>query len=433
MFTRKTSSLLAASIIGLYSANSSAYNLVNTDGYSLSFDAVAAFAAFNSSESYTQNPGDDRKAWIESSINYGLSGSYNLSEDQQFFGKTNLVTSGNWGDGDASGLITGEERDTGVEELYIGYKNQTFSISVGRQVIRIGDGFIVNDDALNMGKGIDPELERSGAYYLAPHKALDKSVLVSIGQEEGFRSDLFWFKSDNKAQGRPTMAGINIEHQSQAGTFGLLHLKGLDVDPSGILGGAFDYPNRDGQETTSVRYQGNANQDNLFLSAEFAHQEQGNSQPSANAWYAEAGWNFSDLNWSPTLKYRYSSFDNGYDQLFTGFNAERDYGTWFQGEVWGNYASGGTFNSDVDITMLGVTAMPREDLAIGALYYDFSNTRDGNGGNDAQEINLFATWFPAENLIISPLVGFYTPESDTSTQGNTDTNIYSQVQAIVMF
>ncbi|KEA65220.1 Glutamate synthase [NADPH] large chain [Marinobacterium lacunae] len=38
-----------------------------------------------------------------------------------------------------------------------------------------------------------------------------------------------------------------------------------------------------------------------------------------------------------------------------------------------------------------------------------------------------------DHLIISPLVGFYTPDDATSTQGNDDTNTYFQVLAIVPF
>jgi len=38
-----------------------------------------------------------------------------------------------------------------------------------------------------------------------------------------------------------------------------------------------------------------------------------------------------------------------------------------------------------------------------------------------------------DHLIISPLVGFYKPKSNTSKQGNDDTNVYSQVIAIMPF
>ena len=50
---------------------------------------------------------------------------------------------------------------------------------------------------------------------------------------------------------------------------------------------------------------------------------------------------------------------------------------------------------------------------------------------------LYAQWVVNDHLVLSPLVGFYTPDSaaaDGGTQiGDDDTNIYSQVIAIVNF
>ena len=72
-------------------------------------------------------------------------------------------------------------------------------------------------------------------------------------------------------------------------------------------------------------------------------------------------------------------------------------------------------------------------VTVGAAYFDFKDTIGGTGTNDANEINLWAEWVVTDNLIVSPLVGFYTPDADTSTQGNDDTNTYFQVLAIVPF
>jgi hypothetical protein len=85
------------------------------------------------------------------------------------------------------------------------------------------------------------------------------------------------------------------------------------------------------------------------------------------------------------VNYRYTSYDEGYDPLFFGFN--RGYGTWFQGEVAANYA--GPFGTDSDIHYLGVKANPTELLTVGASYFDFSDTVGGSGNNDANEIDLW--------------------------------------------
>ena len=206
----------------------------------------------------------------------------------------------------------------------------------------------------------------------------------------------------------------------------------LDVDDTfaPILG----YGSRDGQKTTSFRYQGNAGVDNLFLSAEFVNQEAGEgSDENSKAWYAEAGWTFSETPWSPSVNYRYSSFDEGFDPLFFGFN--RGYGTWFQGEVAANYA--GPFNSDASVHHLSFKATPSETLSIGALFFDFTDTAGGTGNLNAQEVDLYAEWVAAPHLIISPLVGLYMPDNSAaeggSQIGSDETNTYAQIIAIVPF
>jgi len=421
--------LLLGSAIAVASGSASAYNLIDKDGTELNLDIEVIVGHFSSDETYG-NP-KSGPSWSEGYAKYGFSGS-KTAGNGSLFGAINAVSSGTWGDGDAAGLTTGDERDTDIEDLYVGYRTDMVEFSVGRQNLTIGDGFILNGDALNMGEGLDGivpgfSANRGGAYWLAARKAFDNTAVLRVGGESGPRADLFWFESDNPAQASVEMAGINLEYVTDKGTFGLMHLKGLDVDDNEAA--FFGYEGRDGQNTTSVRFQGNAGVENLFLSAEYVDQSQGNSNPDANAWYAEAGWTFADLPWSPSLNYRYTSYDEGYDPLFFGFN--RGYGTWFQGEVAANYA--GPFGTDADIHYLGATAHPSETLTVGAGYFDFSDTVGGSGSNNAKELDIWAEWVAHDHLIISPLVGFYTPDDATSTQGNDDTNTYFQVLAIVPF
>lgn len=420
-FKPSLSAVLLGSAIAAASGQAFAYNLIDENGTEFNLDLEVLVGTFSSQETYG-NP-DSSPSWTEGYAKYGFSGSKELGSGS-LFGAVNAISSGTWGDGDAAGLTTGDERETDIEDLYIGYRNDKVEFSAGRQNIVIGDGFLINGDALNLGKGIGlEELNRGGAYWLAARKAFDQTAMLRVGGDSGLRSDLFWFESDNYAQAKVEMAGINVEYVTDAGTFALMHLKGLDVDDE------WGYGNRDGQKTTSVRYQGNAGVDNLFLSAEYVDQSQGDNSADANAWYAEAGWTFADLPWSPSVNYRYTSYDEGYDPLFFGFS--RGYGTWFQGEVAANYA--GPFGTDSDIHYLAVKAQPTELLTVGASYFDFSDTVAGSGDNDAREIDIWAEWVAMDHLIISPLVGLYTPDSASSTQGNDDTNVYAQVLAIVPF
>lgn len=426
MFTK---SLLTAAVTAAVAMPVHAYNLHSSDAGELNLDVEMILGVFSSDETYNTfgGPTGESRDWQEGYVKYGLSGTRNLDNGAVLFGAANALTSGVWGDGDALGAQTGDERETEIEDLYAGFRNDVFEISAGRQNVTIGDGFLLNGDSLNLGEGFGDDFNRGGGYWLAARKAFDQTVVARFGGEEGLRSDIFWIESDNAAQSSMELAGANVEYVTETGTFAGMYIKGLGVDATeaSINGNA----GRDGQKTMSLRYQGSAGVENLFLSAEFVNQEDGITGNDTQAFYGEAGWTFADVAWTPSVNYRYTSYDEGFDSLFFGFN--RGYGTWFQGEVAANYA--GPFGSDADIHYLGVTANPSEMVTVGAAYFDFKDTIGGTGTNDANEINLWAEWVVTDNLIVSPLVGFYTPDADTSTQGNDDTNTYFQVLAIVPF
>lgn len=444
IFRRASGYMLTAAVAAALSAPAAAYNLHSDNGTELNLDIEAVFGVFTSEENYntvgkSDGGGSD---WQEGYIKYGLSGSHAYGESgAAIYGGLNLVSSATWGDGDAAGFTTGDESDTDLEDAYLGWRSGNLipalgenglDISFGRQAFTIGDGFLINGDALNAGDStleglVNLDLNRGGAYWLAARKAFDRTAIVRLGGSEGVRGDLFWLESDNKFQSEMELAGVNAEYVMPEGTFGLTYIEGLNVNDT--YAQALAHTHRDGQETLSLRYQGNAGVENLFLSGEFVTQDQGdNTAEDADAWYVEAGWTFADMPWSPSVNYRYASFDEGFDPLFFGFN--RGYGTWFQGEVAANYA--GPFNSGTDVHHIGVKASPTEMLSVGALFFDFSDT--DSGSNDGQEIDLYAEWVVTPNLIISPLVGFYTPDSSSGTQiGSDDTNVYGQVIAIVPF
>jgi len=421
-----------------------AVEVSSDENYQLNADLELAAGIFTSDKSYLYDTEQDGAQWQEGYIKYGLSGSYSLGNNTAFYAGVNALSSGTWGDGDAGGFSTGDESDTDLEDAYVGFKSGNLlpflgqdglDISLGSQSFAIGDGFLINGDALNLGEGLNGgglDFDRGGAYWLAARKAFDKTALVRIGGSTGLRSDLFWIESDNNAQADTELTGINLEYVSSHGTFGLMHLKGLDVNEP--YAQALGLTGRDGQDTTSLRYQGNAGVEPLFLSAEFVTQDQGDaSRKDADAWYAEAGWSFEQQIWSPSVNIRYSTFDEGFDPLFFGFN--RGYGTWFQGEVAANYA--GPFNSDTDVLHVGVKAYPAPTVAVGALFFDFSDTAGGSGSLDSQEIDLYAEWAVNDHLFLSPLIGFFKPEKRAADGGSqlldNDLNTYAQIMAVISF
>ncbi|MHC5348329.1 alginate export family protein [Metapseudomonas furukawaii] len=418
-----------------------AYELYADDDTHLNADLEAVFGLFHSQENYaltgTRNEGSS--SWREGYVKYGISFDQGLSGAGTSYGAFNLLSSATWGDGDAAGFSDGSERTTKIEDAYLGWRSGALfevlgedgvDLSFGRQNIRVGDGFLINGDALNLGKGLaDGEFNRGGAYWLAARKAFDQTAVLRLGGKDGLRGDLMWLKSDNRAQAKPEMLVGTLEHVSDAGTLGLTAIDIRDIDEE--YASPFQ-AERDGMKTWSVRGQGNAGVENLFLSGEYAWQDKKDAGKE-DAWYLEAGWTFSDVTWSPSVSYRYSRFSENFDPLFFGFS--RGYGTWFQGEVAANYA--GPFNTNTQVHHVAFKVSPLENLSVGALWFDF-NTLDRDLGNtDGRELDLYAEWAVNDNLIVMPVVGLYQPDrsaAEGGTQlGGDDSNLYSQLVFVTLF
>lgn len=248
-------------------------------------------------------------SWQEGFIKYGLSGDQKLGGAGTAYGAFNLLSSGTWGDGDAAGFSDGSERTTKIEDAYAGWRSaglfpmlgeDGIDLSFGRQNIVVGDGFLIDGDALNMGKGLaDGEYNRGGGYYLAARRDFDETAVLRIGGKEGWRGDLMRLKSDNRAQANSELYVATLEHVAPEATFGLTYIDVTDIDERYASPIQLD---RKDMKTYSLRGTGNAGVENLFLSGEYAWQDKRDAQYSddtANAWYLEAGWTFSDIAWKP--------------------------------------------------------------------------------------------------------------------------------------
>lgn len=433
------SSLLQATGLGLTLLGTSqaamAYALYASDQASLNADFLAVYGLFNSDKNYDGTTGGS--TWQEALVQYGLSGDYRLAGKGQVYGRFNWVSAGTWGDGDASGATDGSERKTAIEEAHLGWRSggllpwlgeDGLDVSLGRQIVTLGDGFLLNDDGLNLGKGFDAALNRGGAYWLAARRAFDETLVVRFGGEEGVHGTLAWLKSDNRAQAKTELAALALEYTTATGTLGFTGLQGLGVDEQ--WADAFQQE-RDGMKVYSLRGAGDAGVDNARFAFEYARQDKDSGKETA--WYLEAGYAFPDLPWAPSLTYRYSRYSEAWDSLFNGFS--RGYGTWFQGEVAANYA--GPFNSNNSVQHLGLQLTPSETLTLGVLYFDFSSLDKGAENLAARELNVYADWVVKDYLIVSPLLGWYKPEQDDtsggSQAGGKGANLYSQLVVAVPF
>ncbi|MFV3327910.1 hypothetical protein ACNFG0_15725 [Pseudomonas sp. NY15372] len=412
-----------------------AHELYNHNGTVLNADLEALFGIFHSDESFNQagNRQPGSSAWREGYVKYGLSASQALTDRGTAYGAFSLLSSATWGDGDAAGLTLGDERRTAVEDAYLGWRSGNLfpalgedgiDVSGGRQVVTLGDGFLIQGDPVNLGKvDLGANFNRGGAYYLAARKAFDRTGVLRVGGSRGWRGDLMWLKSDNHYQADTALAVGNLEHVGDIGTVGLSWIRGLDVDQryARIMG----LEHRDGMDTYSLRGRGSLGVKDLEVAAEYVTQDRTGGRE--DAWYVEGNWTFSALPWSPTATYRYSRFSEDFDPLFFGMS--RGYGTWFQGEVAANYA--GPFNSNTQVHHLGLKAKPRDNVTLGALYFDFDTLETEQGNFGGREIDLYLEWMVNDHLLISPLVGFYTPERSADNGGvqlgGRDTGTYLQV------
>ncbi|MFJ4374698.1 hypothetical protein ACIP1T_19100 [Pseudomonas japonica] len=414
-----------------------AYELYADDDTHLNADMLAVWGMFNSRKNYDGTPGGS--TWREGFIKYGISGDQGLGGAGTLYGTFNLVSSATWGDGDAAGNTDGSERTTKIEDAFLGWRSGDLfpalgkdgvDFSAGRQVVKIGSGFLINDDGPNLGKGpADGALNRGGAYYLAARHAFDRTAVLKLGGQDGLHGSVLWLKSDNRAQAETELAAGTLDYTADAGTLGLTWVHGLDVTDQW----ASDFQKqRENMDVYSLRGEGSAGIENASLAFEYAWQDK-DAGPE-KAWYAEAGYTFADVAWAPKVTYRYTRYSQGWDSLFTGLST--GYGTWFQGEVAANYS--GPFNSNTGIHHVGLKATPLENLTVGALYFDFNTLRTRDTLNlDARELDLYVEWAVNEHLIISPLVGLYQPKKDESNGGNqvggNGTNVYSQLTVAVPF
>lgn len=423
-----------AALVGT-ATHAGAYELYAQGDTHLNANLEAVFGAFHSQQNYAPSgrlqPGSS--SWREGYIKYGVSGDQGLGGAGTAYGAFSLLSSGTWGDGDAAGFTDGSERTTKIEDAYLGWRSGNLfealgqdgiDLSFGRQNIVVGDGFLIQGDALNLGRGnADGQFNRGGAYYLAARKAFDKTAVLRIGGKEGWRGDLMWLKSDNRAQANTEMYVGTLEHVAEAGTVGLTYINTTDIREPYASPLQLE---RDDMKTYSLRAAGNAGVKNLFLSGEYARQNKPNAA-NEDAWYLEAGWTFADAMWKPSASYRYSRFSERYDTLFYGMS--RGYGTWFQGEVAGNYA--GPFNGNSRIQNVTLKVSPLENLTLGALYFNYDTIDRKLGNTDGHEVDLYAEWHFNEHVTVMPLVGIYQPDKSAAQGGaqlgNNDKNVYTQL------
>jgi len=432
-------------------------NLIDRDGLKIDFSvSIGAFyavtgdtnfgAGLTAANGLGKTTGVDRNVdWGEGYVLPRLTGSYAASFGEAYAG-IGVVGSKTFGEsGDAGGFTPNDPEDVEFEDGYAGWRSgdllpgghNILDISAGRRQFQIGDGFLVWDGNFDSGE--------KGAFWLAPRLSFEYTAIARVDPEGPVRGDLFYLNADED-QGETELAGVNLEYVHD--TFGTVGASYMKLFRS-------EFATRDDMDVFNLRAQGHPipGLPDLFLSAEYVHEENDTDADSlavdADAWYAEIGYTLSAVPWTPTLNYRFSQFSGddpssadfeGFDPLFYGFS--RGLGTWFQGEIVGEYL---LFNTNMDAHMVYLSAHPRNDLTLGLLYFRFDLDEPAagisnplgvaaSGEHFADEINLHADWQITDNVFVSAVGAVAFPgKAAKQVFGDNDDYKLFEIYTIVTF
>lgn len=402
---------LAATIASLGPGTAAAYDLLKDEATAtkLSLDADFTSAGFMESDPWFGRSkeflGVDTNHWLE------LGFQPKLAFETSAWGGTlvaqlSVVGTRTWGN-DASGLEVGldhtqaftlEQANVGwkTKNLFPGLGDHEFSITVGNQDYSIGSGIIVNDGTGDGGG--------RGGWYIGMRKVFEESVIVRLKTSKSL-FETFHLRNHPRAGGvKGTLDGVNVEH-----TFA-----------DAVLGGSYLHvnPNLPGAASLNV---GSGRIDwggerNLHVRGEYVIER--NDQIHSAGWYGEILYTAKALRWTPVFSYRYAHFDGKkpgtstdeqFREIAYGFT---DYGTWYQGEIAGNYPLG---NANVVSQMVRAKFKPLETLTTNIIYYRFTldqpsalspNVTDKHFGD---EIDLTADWQATQKLSFTGVLGALLP------------------------
>lgn len=435
----KAKHLLCATLMASTSLATSAalaeYELYNQAGTKLTFNADLAVVGFLNNNSWFGESesflGDDTDTWLELGFEPQLSLEAPLGKGT-FFGKLSAVFTDTFGD-DASGLTIGADdtHDASIEQGHVGWRmsdlfpgltEDVFSIAVGRQDYTIGTGLLIADGG---GDGGD-----RGGWYLGMRKAFKQSAIARIASKE-MLAEAFYLENQPRGGGiEGDVAGGNFEYHfgdqlTLGGTYLLADANIPGLDKLDVYSGRASW-----KPLTA-----------LTLSGEYVHQTSDDIR--ADGWYAQAAYEAKDLPWSPVFSYRYATFDGddpntARNENFRGIAyGYTDYGTWFQGEITGNYPLG---NGNLKSHMLRAKAQPSEKVTLNLIYYNFtldepSALDTGVTSDDwGDEVNLIVDWQATDKVYVIGVAGVLFP-GDAAEQwvGGDDTWLYSMLYASYAF
>jgi len=377
----------------------------------------AEFGVFSQSNSWFGNSkavlGEKSDSWSETLLRPGLEGSFTLARSQKIYGRIDAVQANSGAEIDPNGTNRGmgAVNDLRIEKAYAGWRSGTLfsslgedflDVSFGRQQYIAGNGFLFYSEA---GAGYN-----RAAWYLGGRRSAEYAGIVRM-KTGRWSSDLLYLEADDIRETNTRAGGATVDYA----------LEKLGNIGGGLYSIESDIPERDDMKIYDIRGGIKPFERSevlpalkpLKFEAEYVYEEKADDFAEGYGWYLAASYQMNEIPWKPVLTYRYASFNENYYPLFYGFS---DWGSWFQGEIIGEYVLA---NTNLDTDMLRLKIQPLDPVTVNLIYYHFTlhdaAASDVSSDDYADEVDLIIDWAVNTHLTLS-LVGAYAEPGDAAVQ-----------------
>jgi hypothetical protein len=399
------------------------------------FNLDAGWGTFGFGNSLFDNPKERgvpenlSDQWFEGYIKPALSGVYTFQSSSEIYGKVSGVGERTYGSVPA---VFGQDVSSfQAEDLSIGWRSgkslrageNALDFTVGRTQYRLGHGFLLYDGAAEGGS--------RGGYWTNARKAFEFAAIGRFNPG-AHKVEAFYLDKDEleEADSGSRLHGLNYEI-----TFGSEKQTTIGATYMKWFAHANMRPGRDGLDVYNARaYTAPIPRlTDLSFELEYALERNGDALDSA-AWTAQGAYQLSGVTWKPKLSYRYALFEGddpatpkneAFDPLFPGFY---DWGTWWQGEIVGEYF---LMNSNLKSHLIRAHVQPNDAVSGGLLFFKFRLDHPESYGpqvtstDAAFEIDAYTDWKVNANFTLS-LIGAYAKPGEAVQQftGRTQKFVY---------
>jgi hypothetical protein len=298
---------------------------------------------------------------------------------------------------DDTDSLTLEQAHVGwrVDDILAGVDGEALSIAVGRLDYSIGTGLLVDDGGADGGE--------RGGWYLGMRKAFAQSFLASLDSETWLVEIFSLHNQPREGDIRGEARGANVEYRfDERAALGTSYLRVDTEDPNEESLDVYS-------ARASLRLAGG-----LTLAAELVDESSG--QIDAMGYYAQIGYTFASLSWTPELRLRHARFDG--DDTATALDerfrevayGSTDWTSWYQGEITGEYALGlGNLESE----LVRLTLTPSDRVTFDVMLYRFTLDEPSSFGAASaawgDELNVTVDWEADERVSVTGVLGLLRP------------------------